>query len=189
MNRLCFTGFTFSIVSLSLNSSVRILPTMNRTYKFRLYPTKSQQAILRQWLTTCRMLYNTSLAERRNAWTTEQRSVTYTEQANQLTDTKQTTPFLQALHSQVLQDVLRRLDKTFQHFFRRLNTGEKAGYPRFKGNYRYDSFTYPQSGFVLEENNKKLRLSKIGNISIKLHRAIPSEGEIKTCTIKRDVDH
>ena len=187
MNRLSFTGFTFTVVSPSLNSSLRILATMNRTYKFRLYPSTSQQATLTQWLTTCRMLYNNSLAERRDAWTTEQRSVTYTEQANQLTDAKQTNPFLTAVHSQVLQDVLRRLDKTFQHFFQRIKKGEKTGYPRFKGKNRYDSFTYPQSGFVLEK--KKLRLSKIGCITIKLHRQIPVEGVIKTCTITRDVDH
>jgi len=104
-------------VSPSLNSSVWILLTMNRTYTFRLYPSTSQQATLTQWLTTCRLLYNTSLAERRDAWTTEQRSVTYTEQANQLTNAKQTNLFLQAVHPQVLQDVLRRLDKTFQNFF------------------------------------------------------------------------
>jgi putative transposase len=162
---------------------------MKRTYKFRLYPTTSQQTTLTQWLTTCRMLYNTSLAERRNAWTTEQRSVTYIQQANQLIDAKQTNPLLQAVHSQVLQDVLRRLDKTFQNFFRRIKRGEKAGYPRFKGKNRYDSFTYPQNGFALDYHQKKLRLSKIGAITIKLHRPIPAEGEIKTCTIKRDVDH
>jgi putative transposase len=160
---------------------------MKRTYQFRLYPTTPQQTTLTQWLTTCRMLYNNSLAERRDAWTTEQRSVSYTQQANQLKAAKQTNPFLQAVHSQVLQDVLRRLDKTFQNFFRRIKNGEKAGYPRFKGHYRYHSFTYPQSGFVLEE--KKLRLSKIGAITIKLHRPIPAEGVIKTCIIKRDVDH
>jgi putative transposase len=88
-------------------------------------------------------LYNTSLAERRDAWTTQQRSVTYTEQANQLTNAKQTNLFLQAVHSQVLQDVLKRLDKTFKNFFRRITNGEKAGYPRFKGQNRYDYFTYP----------------------------------------------
>jgi putative transposase len=85
--------------------------------------------------------------------------------------------------------VLRRLDKTFTYFFRRLKKGEKAGYPRFKGKYRYDSFTYPQSGFALDYHNKKLRLSKIGSLTIKLHRPIPTEGVIKTCTITRDVDH
>ncbi len=102
---------------------------------------------------------------------------------------KQTNPFLKVVHSQVLQDTLRRLDKTFKHFFRRLKKGEHAGYPRFKGKYRYDSFTYPQSGFALEKKKKKLRLSKIGSITITLHRPIPAEGVIKTCTIKRDVDH
>jgi putative transposase len=162
---------------------------MKRMYQFRLYPTTPQVMILTQWLSTCRLLYNNSLAERKHAWDTQQQSVTYGEQARQLKDAKQTNPLLHTVHSQVLQDVLRRLDKTFKHFFRRLNKGEKAGYPRFKGNYRYDSFTYPQSGFALDYHHKKLRLSKIGAITIKLHRPIPSEGVIKTCTIKRDVDH
>jgi len=162
---------------------------MTRTYKFRLYPTTQQQMTLTQWLTTCRLLYNDSLAARKEAWHTHQHSVTYYEQATQLQVAKQTNPCLKAVHSQVLQDVLRRLDKTFTNFFRRLKKGEHAGYPRFKGKYRYDSFTYPQSGFTLEKNNKKLRLSKIGGINITLHRPIPAEGVIKTCTITRDVDH
>ncbi len=162
---------------------------MTRTYKYRLYPTTHQQTTLTQWLTTCRLLYNKSLAERKDAWHTHQHSVSYYEQATHLNAAKQTNPCLKGVHSQVLQDVLRRLDKTFNNFFRRLKKGEKAGYPRFKGTYRYDSFTYPQSGFSLEKNNKKLRLSKIGSITIKLHRPIPAEGVIKTCTITRDVDH
>jgi len=162
---------------------------MKRTYQFRLYPTTPQQTTLMQWLTTCRMLYNNSLAERKDAWQTHQQSVSYYEQANHLKAAKKTNLFLKAVHSQVLQDVLRRLDKTFKHFFRRLKKGEHAGYPRFKGKYRYDSFTYPQSGFALEKKKKKLCLSKIGSITIKLHRPIPAEGVIKTCTIKRDVDH
>ena len=162
---------------------------MIRTYQFRLYPTKQQTTTLTQWLTTCRMLYNNSLAERKDAWETHQQSVTYGEQANQLKDAKKTNLFLKAVHSQVLQDVLRRLDKTFKNFFRRVKKGEKAGYPRFKGKCRYDSFIYPQSGFVFDYQKKKLRLSKIGGINIKQHRPIPSEGVIKTCTIRRDVDH
>jgi len=134
-------------------------------------------------------LYNKSLAARKDAWYTHQHSVSYYEQATQLKTAKQTNPFLKAVHSQVLQDVLRRLDKTFTNFFRRIKKGEHAGYPRFKGKYRYDSFTYPQSGFALDYQKKKLRLSKIGSITITLHRPIPAEGVIKTCTITRDVDH
>jgi putative transposase len=83
--------------------------------------------------------------------------------------------------SQVLQDTLRRLDKTYKAFFARMKRGQKAGFPRFKGRNRYDSFTYPQSGFEL---GTKLQLSKIGSIKIKQHRDI--EGEIKTLTIRRE---
>jgi putative transposase len=162
---------------------------MKRTYRFRLYPTIPQQTTLAQWLTTCRCVYNNALAERKDAWHTHQHAVSYYEQASHLKAAKRTNPLLKAVHSQVLQDVLRRLDKTFTNFFRRLKKGERAGYPRFKGKYRYDSFTYPQSGFALDYHHKKLRLSKIGGINIKLHRPIPAEGVIKTCTIKRDVDH
>ncbi len=135
------------------------------------------------------MLYNNALAERKDAWQIRQQSVTYCEQANQLKTGKKTNQFLKRVHSQVLQDTLRRLDKTFNSFFRRVKRGEKAGYPRFKGKHRYDSFTYPQSGFTIDYQKKKLRLSKIGAITIKLHRPIPSEGDIKTCTIKREVNH
>ncbi len=162
--------------------------TMIRTYKFRLYPTKHQKGIFTQWLTTCRILYNNSLAERKNEWETKKISVTYNDQAAQLKEDKKTDLFLRRVHSQVLQDVLRRVDKTFKNFFRRVQKGEKPGYPRFKGKNRYGSFTYPQSGFSIDYEGKKLILSKIGNINIKLHRQIPSEGIIKTCTIKRDVD-
>jgi putative transposase len=135
------------------------------------------------------MLYNDSLAARKDAWHTHQQALSYYEQANQLKTAKKINPFLKGVHSQVLQDVLRRLDKTFTNFFRRSKKGEHAGYPRFKGKYRYDSFTYPQSGFALDYQKKKLRLSKIGSITITLHRPIPTKGVIKTCTIKRDVDH
>lgn len=83
------------------------------------------------------------------------------------------------VHSQVLQNVLRRVEKSFDKFF----TG--AGYPRFQGRNRYDSFTFPQSGFKITDE-RKLKLSKIGEIKIVQHREI--EGTLKTCTIKRDVD-
>jgi putative transposase len=162
---------------------------VKRMYKYRLYPTNEQQRIFTQWLNTCRILYNTSLAERRDAWTTEKRLVSYTEQANHLKAAKMTNPFLRAVHSQVLQDVLRRLDKTFKAFFRRAKNDEKVGYPRFKGQNRYDSFIYPQSGFALNITAKKLILSKIGAVKITYHRPLPADGVIKTCTIKREVDH
>ena len=108
----------------------------------------------------------------------------YTRQAAELADIKAAFPAYQDIYSQVLQDVLRRVDKTFAAFFRRVANGETPGYPRFKSTNRYHSFTYPQSGFALAGNI--LTLSKIGDLKVRLHRAM--QGQIKTCTIKRDID-
>src|SRR3990167_1924188 len=91
-------------------------------------------------------------------------------------------PTLKIVHSQVLQNVIDRLDKAFQSFFQRCKAGEKPGFPRFRGEHRYDSFCYPQSGFCFL--GKEICLSKIGNVRIKMHRSIV--GEIKTCTIKKN---
>ena len=106
-------------------------------------------------------------------------------QADQLPAIKQLRAEYQDIHSQVQQDVLRRLDKALQGFFRRVMNGEKPGYPRFKSGDRYDSFTYPQGGYELIGN--RLHLSKIGAIKINVHRECT--GRIKTCTVKRDGDH
>jgi len=108
------------------------------------------------------------------------------DQVNALKVMKKDNAWLQKVHSQVLNNVLDRLDKAFKNFFRRVKSGEKPGYPRFKGRDRYDSFTFPQSGYKIEGN--ELVLSKIGAIKLKQHREIPGDAIIKFCTIKRDVD-
>ena len=154
---------------------------MKTAYKFRLYPNKLQEAQLDLTLDTCRHLYNTALADRKNAYETEGISRSYEDQAAMLTIEKKEGNF-QGVFSQVLQDVLRRLDKAFKAFFRRVKSGEKPGYPRFKGVGWYKSFAYPQAGFKLE--GSKLTLSKIGSIRVFKHREV--EGKIKTCTIKKD---
>ena len=100
-------------------------------------------------------------------------------QANSLPARKQAIPALTSVHSHVLQDVAKRLDKAFHAFFRRVNNGEKPGYPRFKSFGRYHSFTYPQGGYAIEQG--RVHLSKIGTVKIKFHR--PIEGTIKTCTV------
>jgi putative transposase len=105
-------------------------------------------------------------------------------QAEQLKEIKQLREEYKDIHSQVQQDVLKRLDKAFDAFFRRLKQGATPGYPRFKSGERYHSFTYPQDGYEIIGN--RLRLSKIGHIKIKRHREI--RGKIKTCTIKREGD-
>jgi putative transposase len=101
---------------------------------------------------------------------------------------KTVNPYLHEVHSQVLQDVTLRLERAFQNFYRRLREGQKkAGYPRFKGRNRYDSFKYPQYGNGAVLRDGRLVLSKIGAIRIFQHRPIPPNMTIKTCAIRRDV--
>ena len=157
-------------------------PIVTKSFKFRICPSKAQIAKLEQTLFLCRDLYNCALQERRDAYKLNKISLNYYDQANQLADIKQTNPEYKDVHSQVLQDVLKRLDKSFQAFFRRLKQGVKAGFPRFKGAQFFDSFCYTQSGFSLTEN--RLTLSKIGKLKVRLSR--PVVGKVKTCTIKRE---
>ena len=151
---------------------------MKRAYKFRLYPTRRQEATLDDTLDTCRCLWNLALEDRRIHFKETGKSRSYEDQATLLIIEKLNNPVFNQVHSQVLQDVLRRLKKAFDNFFRRLGEhGRKNGYPRFKKRYR--SFTYPQSGFKLE--GSRLDLAKIGSIRIFARREIKSK--IKTCTI------
>ncbi len=152
-----------------------------RTFKYRLYPNRQQREKLQATLDVCRELYNAGLQERRDAWSSHRKGVGYVAQANQLGEIKDLREDVRAVHSQVLQDVLRRLDKAFQAFFLRCQRGQVPGFPRFRSKNRYDSFTYPQAGFKLDG---RLSLSKIGNVKIKLHR--PVKGEMKTLTIRQE---
>ncbi len=156
---------------------------MRTAYKFRVYPNKRQEARLDLTLEICRHLWNTALADRKNAWE-EGLSTSYEDQAGKLTFEKHRNPELYSVHAHVLQDVLRRQKKAFDNYFRRCREGaKKKGYPRFKGEGRYRSITYPESGFKLEGSS--LTLSKIqGSIRVFHHREI--EGKVKTCTIKKD---
>lgn len=146
-----------------------------RCYKYRIFPTKRQATLLGQMLNECCWLYNHLLEQRKNAWEKEKKNISCFDQCNILKELKRERPSLQMVYSQVLLNVVVRLDLAFQSFFR------GASYPRFKGQGWYNSFTYPQKGFKIK--NSTLTLSKVGSIKVKLHR--PIKGTIKTLTIKR----
>lgn len=141
-------------------------PREMRNYKFRIY-------------------YNSALADRKNHYTRDGKTLNRTRQQTTLKLDKGIHTELKEVHSQVLQEVLFRVEKAYKSFFRRVKTGEKPGYPRCKGINQYNSLTYTQfgkgHGASFEEG--KLSLSKIGLVKIKRHRDIP--GEVKTCIIKR----
>src|SRR5262252_4148125 len=134
----------------------------------------------------CRQLYNVALEQRITAWHRCQVSVSRFQQEAELKDIRAELPAYAALHSHVLQDVLARLDKTYQAFFRRMQRGEKAGFPRFKGRERFHSFTYKEFGNGARLDNGVLVLSKIGRIAMRWSR--PIAGTPKTVTIRREAD-
>src|SRR5262245_7028609 len=101
-----------------------------KAYQYRLYPTKQQQRLLSRQLEECRWLWNTLLAGRKQAWEERHEAVEYSDQQDALPALKATArPTLKEVHSQVAQDVARRVQRAFDAFFRRLKAGETPGYP------------------------------------------------------------
>jgi len=160
---------------------------MIKSFKYRLHPTKPQQKDLENTLSLCCELYNAALQERRDAYKKVKKSITRFEQINSLVLVKNELPEYKKIHSQVLCNVIDRVDNAYKGFFRRVKKGQKPGFPRFKGKQRYDSFTFPQAyatGVKIQNDGKRVLLHGIGSVKVKLHRDL--EGKIKTATIKRE---
>ena len=151
-------------------------------FLYRIYPTKKQETKLNETLSECRWLYNHLLEKRKTTYEQTGKGLSCYGQQATYPMLKQERPSLNTVHSQVLQNVAVRIDLAFKAFFRRCKAGETPGFPRFRGSNRYDSFTYPQSGFEIHKQGK-LYASGIGHIKIVLHR--PMRGKIKTLTIRR----
>jgi putative transposase len=150
-------------------------------------PTPQQARALETVLLRCRTLYTCAVEQRRTCWRRGQgRGATDYQQARELPNLKAACPDYAAVHAQVLQDVLRRVDTTYQVFFRRVANGETPGFPRFEGQSRYHSFTYPQYGNGAVVDGGIRGLSKIGRIRLRLHR--PIDGTPKTVTVRREAD-
>jgi len=121
--------------------------SQRNAYKYKLKPTPEQERQLEQTLWRCRVLYNTALEERLTAYRRCGVTLTCYQQQAELPDVKAAFPDYGDIHSQVLQDVLTRLDKTYQAFFRRVKarktgqTPRAVGFPRYQGRNRYHSFT------------------------------------------------
>jgi putative transposase len=160
--------------------------TVHKTYKYKLKPAPEQARELGRVLGLCRWLYNTALEQRIVAYRRAGVSLSRYQQEAELKDIRAAIPEYAAIHSHVLQDVLARLDKTYQAFFRRLKAGEKAGFPRYQGRDRWHSFTYKEFGNGATVDNGFLVLSRIGRIAVRWSR--PLDGTPKTVTISREAD-
>jgi putative transposase len=156
---------------------------VRRAYKFRLYPNDNQAQELATMLETHRRLWNACLEQRKAAYEADKTSIDYCAQSKWFTTERKNNPWFGRIYAQSAQATMRRLDKAFASFFRRVKTGEKPGYPRFRPSDEFASIEFPQyrSGVRLFD---KLRVYGVGFVKINLHRAI--QGNIKTVTLKRE---
>jgi putative transposase len=156
---------------------------MRKTFKYRLLGNKAVFKEADNWLYCCRWLYNTALNQRIQTYRQNKGRISGYDQCNQLPEFKESFPKYKEINAQTLQEVIERLDKAYQNFFRRVKrSGEKAGFPRFKGKDRYDSFILKNTGWKLD--GKYLIIRNLGIFKIRLSRLI--EGDIKTITIRRE---
>ncbi|NER07832.1 MAG: transposase, partial [Okeania sp. SIO3C4] len=176
---------------------------MRTAYQYKLRPNSEQIATIELWLELLRRQYNYRLGERFSWWEENRCPVNacplvmpipqlrdnpdYYSQKRDLVNTKDKFPEYKLIHSQVLQDCIKRVKLAFDRWLKADKNGHKLGKPRFKGKGRYRSFTYPQIKLdCIEENH--INLPKIGKVKLIQHRPIPEGFQIKTVTISRKAD-
>ncbi|MDJ1178828.1 transposase [Roseofilum sp. BLCC_M91] len=176
---------------------------MRTAYQYKLRPNKEQVAVIELWLDLLRRQYNYRLGERFSWWEENCCPVNacpliipipqlrdnpdYYSQKKDLVNTKDKFPEYKLVHSQVLQDCIKRVKLGFDRWLKTDKNGQKLGKPRFKGKGRYHSFTYPQIKQDCIEGNK-ITLPKIGKVKLIKHRPLPEGFQIKTVTISRKAD-
>jgi len=156
---------------------------MNKVYKYRLYPTKEQIKSLTPQLTGHRILYNQALAQRKRFYEATRENISFFAQSALLPKIRKENNFIASCNYDSLQQTLRRLDKSFKAFFRRVKTEEKPGYPRFKAEHRFNTFTYGSFGDGCQIKDNRLYLQNVGKVKVKWHRAL--EGITKTLSVTR----
>ncbi len=156
---------------------------INRTYRFRINPTRRQRLALEAQLGFACDLYNAALEQRRYAWRAGQR-VGYVSQCRELTALRAAGDGPPQMSCSAMRSPLRRLERAYQAFFRRVKVGEKPGYPRFRSRRRYDSLTW-NSAWSIQQ--RRLTLPGIGYLKVKWHRELPASAKVCTVTVRRVV--
>ncbi len=156
---------------------------VHNNYKYRLYPSKGQERKMLKTLDECRWLYNHFLEQRKTTFRDTGIGLALYDQLRTLPQIKLERESISSVYSQVLQDVGTRIDLAYKEFFRRVKSGEKPGYPRFRGEGQYSSFCYPQVPKGCKINKDNVYLSKIGSVKLVFHR--PLVGTPKKVCIRR----
>ena len=155
------------------------------SFQFRIYPTVKQAIALDRVLWLQRELFNVALEERRGAWRWERRSVGYVQQCRTLTELREVRPEVLEFGVTVCRGTLMRLDRAYKSFFRRCQSGEKPGFPRFKSRSRFNSLQWEDArGWKLKIDARRLYLQGIGDVKVHLHREV--KGTPKAITVTRE---
>lgn len=165
---------------------------MIRAYKFLMRPTVAQTIALGEMLRDQCSLYNGALQERRDAYRhVSKTSVKYGMQSAQLKEIRAFDPERQGRWSfSSQQATLRRLDKAFAAFFRRIKAGDTPGYPRFRGVNWFDTVDFPKDGDGCRWDSTphdpvtRVRFQGVGHVKVNQHRAVV--GKVKTVSVKRE---
>ena len=160
---------------------------MQLAKKIRIYPTEEQVDVLWKLSEKCRIVYNFALADRRNAWLEEKRSVKYAEQQNKLPEFKKQNPEYNVVYSKTLQGILKKLDSSYHSFYSHIKNGnKKARPPGFKGRNYLMTIPYNQSGFKIEDT--KITFShKVNNVPLTFDIGNLAEGlKVKQAEIVND---
>jgi putative transposase len=129
-------------------------------------------------------LYNAALEERIGTWQWERRSVKYYDQSRELAGLREIRPEVVSSGIVLCRGTLRRLDRAYAAFFRRVKLGETPGFPRFKSASRFDSLQWEDaSGWKVKMQHRRLYLLGIGEMKANYYR--PLSGEARAITVKR----
>ncbi|NDJ75091.1 MAG: transposase, partial [Chloroflexi bacterium] len=163
---------------------------MLRTYKYRLYPTHAQGRQLDFLLWQGRNVYNAALEQRIAVYEETGQGVSYPQQWTHFRDERRANPAtLGQLNATSMQQLLRRLDKAFKSFFRRLKAGETPGFPRFKDRYRFNSLEYrygDRCKLRFDDRDRALfYVQNVGEVKVKYHRPVPDDTVINHVILKR----
>jgi putative transposase len=177
---------------------------MRTAYQYRLRLTKQQQSTIDVWIELCRRQYNYRLGERFNWWEQNRCDINSCllichlpelkdrpdlySQKRDLVNTKQLLSEYKEIPSHTLQDVIARVEKTFDRWLKGDSNGKRSGKPRFKGQGRYRSIAFPDPVKPEHIKGNLIQLPKIGNLKVILHRPIPDRFKVKTAAIVKKAD-
>ena len=156
---------------------------IRKTYKYRIYPKKSQIRRLENHFSMLRHLYNMALADRISLYKEKGETMSLFAQYEMIPKLKQEREWYQDVNTHVLRMAIKRVDEAYKAFFRRVKKGEKPGFPKFKKKGQWNSLTYPSYN---KKPSNVITAPKIGEIKTVYHRTVPDNAKIKTMTISQE---